>query len=213
MTTKGTTPGQGRGKGTRKGKAPSNGLVGPVAGANSSQQAPASPWRNRIIGHGQEAPENLLANPGNWRLHPRDQQGALAGVLEQVGIVQSVIVNERTGFVVDGHLRVMLAMRAHVPLIPICYVDLSAEEEALVLATIDPISAMAKTDQDLLDALLKEVVTQDPGLQELLNDLASHQNEGPEQPAAPPEPSKTEVKVVCPECGHCFEVGESVRLK
>jgi hypothetical protein len=32
---------------------------------------PASPWRNRIIGHGEEAPDQLLANPRNWRIHPK----------------------------------------------------------------------------------------------------------------------------------------------
>jgi hypothetical protein len=36
-------------------------------------------WRNRIIGSGQEAPDQLLANPANWRIHPKAQQDALAG--------------------------------------------------------------------------------------------------------------------------------------
>jgi len=39
----------------------------------------AATWRNRITGSGEEAPDLLLANPGNWRLHPRNQQAALAG--------------------------------------------------------------------------------------------------------------------------------------
>ena len=44
-------------------------------------------WRNRIVGHGEEAPDQLLANPANWRLHPREQQQALAGALAEVGWV------------------------------------------------------------------------------------------------------------------------------
>src|SRR4030042_356185 len=35
-------------------------------------------WRNRIIGEGEEPPDQLLANPGNWRIHPQAQQAALA---------------------------------------------------------------------------------------------------------------------------------------
>src|SRR5437867_4576224 len=67
-------------------------------------------WRNRIVGSGEEAPDQLLANPKNWRIHPKHQQEALAGVLDEVGWVQEVIVNQQTGHLVDGHLRVTLAL-------------------------------------------------------------------------------------------------------
>src|SRR4030042_1000807 len=33
-------------------------------------------WRNRIIGEGEEPPDQLLANPGNWRIHPQAQEEA-----------------------------------------------------------------------------------------------------------------------------------------
>jgi DNA modification methylase len=51
-------------------------------------------WRNRIVGHGEEDPTQLLANPKNWRIHPKAQQDALVGVLNEVGWVQDVIVND-----------------------------------------------------------------------------------------------------------------------
>ena len=110
-------------------------------------------WRNRIIGHGEEDPAQLLANPRNWRIHPKAQQEALVGVLKQVGWVQDVIVNQRTGYVLDGHARVALAIAAS-ERVPVVYVDLSEEEERLILATIDPLSAMAGTDKDLLGELV-----------------------------------------------------------
>lgn len=114
-------------------------------------------WRNRIVGQGEEAPDQLLANPRNWRIHPKAQQDALAGALDQVGWVQQVIVNRRTGMLVDGHLRVELAISRNEPTVPVVYVDLSPEEEALVLASIDPISAMAGRDDEKLRQLLAEV--------------------------------------------------------
>ncbi len=43
--------------------------------------APTAAWRNRITGAGEEAPDQLLANPANWRIHPKAQQDALAGAL------------------------------------------------------------------------------------------------------------------------------------
>ena len=82
------------------------------------------PFRNRITGSGMEAPEQLLANPRNWRVHPKAQEAALAAVLDEVGWVQNVIVNQRTGNVVDGHLRVSLAISRGEATVPVVYVDL-----------------------------------------------------------------------------------------
>ena len=128
--------------------------------------------KNRIVDHGEEAPDQLLANPRNWRVHPKDQQDALEGVLQQVGWVQDVVVNRQTGHLVDGHLRVSLALRRKEPTVPVVYVDLTPEEEALVLASMDPVSAMATVDKEKLDALLHEVQTTDAGVQKMLSDLA-----------------------------------------
>lgn len=146
-----------------------------------------SPWRNRIVGSGEEKPDQLLANPKNWRIHPRQQQEALAGVLDEVGWVQQVLVNKRTGCVVDGHLRVSLALRREEPTVPVLYVDLDEAEEALVLATLDPISAMAGTDSANLNALLHEVDTGSAVLQEMLSALAEKSNLYTVDPSDAPE--------------------------
>ena len=76
------------------------------AATGATVPAPAGTWRNRIVGSGEEAPDQLLANPGNWRVHPKAQQDALAGALDAVGWVGQVLVNRRSGCVVDGHARV-----------------------------------------------------------------------------------------------------------
>lgn len=114
-------------------------------------------WRSRIVGYGTEAADQLLANPKNWRIHPKAQQDALAGVLDEVGWVQNILVNKRTGYVIDGHARVGLAISRGETEVPVTYVDLSEEEEALVLATLDPLAAMAATDKDKQRDLMAEV--------------------------------------------------------
>lgn len=129
-------------------------------------------FKNRIIGEGIEKPEDLLANPSNWRLHPQFQQDALKGVLNEVGWVQRVIVNQRTGYVVDGHARVAVAMREGATEVPVLYVDLSEDEEKLILASLDPIGGLAGTDDAQLRALLNEVSAEDEALQALLDQLA-----------------------------------------
>lgn len=164
-------------------------------------------WQNRITRYSDEAPDQLLANPANWRSHPSSQAEALVGVLGQVGIVQNVIANERTGFLVDGHLRVMEALKAGQPTIPVTWVDLSPDEEALVLATLDPLSAMAGTDAAALDALLRDVATDSPAVAAMLDALAQ------EAGITPPDVTfkeydegvADEVKYCeCPNCGHKF---------
>lgn len=130
------------------------------------------PWKNRIVGYSEEPPDQLLANPRNWRTHPGSQADALRGVLADVGIVQNVIVNVRTGYLIDGHLRVMEALKAGQPTIPVTKVDLSVEEEALILATLDPLSALAGVDTAQLDSLLRDISTDSPALQAMLDDLA-----------------------------------------
>ena len=136
--------------------------------------APTGPWRSRITGSSEEAPDQLLANPANWRIHPKAQQDALAGALDQVGWVQQVLVNQRSGFVVDGHARVALALSRGEATVPVLYVDLEPEEEALVLATLDPISAMATRDDEKLRSLLAEITVDDAGLLALLRDIAGN---------------------------------------
>ena len=130
------------------------------------------PWRNRICGQGMEAPQNLIANPRNWRTHPALQQRALADVLSEVGWVQDVIVNQRTGHILDGHLRVSLAVARGEPTIPVKYVDLDEAEEALVLLTLDPLAAMAGAGSDALARLLADVHTDSGALQAMLEGLA-----------------------------------------
>ena len=111
---------------------------------------PKPAWRNRIVGSGEAAPAELVPNEKNWRLHPRRQVAALEGALDEVGWVQQVIVNQRTGRLVDGHARVESAVARREASVPVLYVDLSEAEEALVLASLDPLGAMAESGEAVL---------------------------------------------------------------
>ncbi len=71
----------------------------------------ATTWRNRIVGHADMPPDQLVAHPANWRLHRREQQEALAGALSEIGWVAQVLVNRTTGHVVDGAVYLATAFR------------------------------------------------------------------------------------------------------
>jgi hypothetical protein len=127
-------------------------------------------WRSRIVGTGDENPAALQANPANWRRHPESQRLALGEVLQEVGWVSQVIVNRTTGNLVDGHLRVTMAVDRGEATVPVVYVDLTADEERLVLATLDPLAALAETDTTALQALVN-TLSIDGELDALLHSL------------------------------------------
>jgi hypothetical protein len=145
-----------------------------------------SDWKNKIVGHDQVDPAVLVANDKNWRKHPEFQRKALRGAIGDVGFIRSVTVNRRTNRIIDGHLRVDLALAEGVPTITVEYVDLSESEEAEALATLDPLASLAGTDPVQFDCLLREVHTGSTEIQELLAGLAK--DAGLYQSGDPPDP-------------------------
>lgn len=136
-------------------------------------QIAAMDWKTRIIEQREISVADLHANPSNWRKHPRAQAEALNAMLDEVGVVQGVIYNRRTERLVDGHLRVELARQRKQPTVAATVVDLSEAEEQLVLATLDPIGAMAGQDDDRLNDLLQSVGSQHgDAIDAVLGDLA-----------------------------------------
>ena len=162
-------------------------------------------WRNRIVGQGVKPASQFLANDKNWRLHPQSQRDALHGALNEVGWVAPVVENVRSGMLVDGHERVWQALQNGDADVPYVQVDLSEEEEAYTILTLDPIGAMAAADAAKLDELLREVQSSEAGVQQMLADLAEREC------LVPPnvdfkeydENVADEVEyLTCPQCGH-----------
>lgn len=133
-------------------------------------------WQNRIVESGAASPEELAKgmNPLNWRGHPEAQRDALEEALDSIGFLQRVLVNRSSGRVIDGHLRIELAVLKGQPLIPVDYVELSDDEEALALATLDAITEQAEPIADKLAALLertRHLTADKPGLAGMLEQL------------------------------------------
>lgn len=114
-------------------------------------------WRSRIVGHEKMSPLALVSNPKNFKAHPDHQRKALLKVIDDVGFVRSVTVNKSTGTIIDGHLRVALAVQQKQPLIDVELIELTKAEEGHVLATLDPIGGLAEVDDLALNSLLMEL--------------------------------------------------------
>lgn len=114
----------------------------------------------------------LIPNPKNWRTHPVAQQDALKGILAEVGFAGAVLARELddgTLMLIDGHMRAEATTDQE---IPVLILDVDEAESDKLLATFDPIAAMAESDPHALDALLRNVDTGSEALQKMLAELA-----------------------------------------
>lgn len=139
-------------------------------------------WESRVVGHGEVDPRTLTPNPDNWRTHPERQQAALVGAMNEIGWVSPVIVNKQSNNLIDGHLRLALALTKRQGKIPVTYVDLSPEEERMALASLDPLSMMAGTDPEALERVLADLMPQDQEFAKLLEALGTAAGVGDETP-------------------------------
>jgi DNA modification methylase len=127
--------------------------------------------RDRIVGLRRVHASKLRANPSNWRTHPVAQRSALRAVLEEIGYADALIARQTPQGLelVDGHLR---AETTPDQLVPVLVVDLTDDEARMVLATHDPLAAMAEVGHDALRDLVATLRTDDPAIRDLLDDLA-----------------------------------------
>lgn len=119
--------------------------------------------RSRILSFDLVDPKDLTDHPQNWREHPSNQQAALREVFERIGIVDVILAYQSPGTgkltVVDGHLRKkLLSGEAKVPVIKL---DLTDDEANAILASHDPIAAMAIRNDDLFTQIVSELETND----------------------------------------------------
>ena len=127
-------------------------------------------WRDRVIEMRRVPASELKANPKNWREHPAEQQRAMKGVLEEVGIAGALLARETPQGLelIDGHLRTEMDDATEWPVL---ILDVNENEADILLASVDPIGALAKTNTDQLAALLDQIETDNADLDSLLTEL------------------------------------------
>ena len=127
--------------------------------------------RDRIIDFRRVPACSLQPHPNNWRVHTNRQRTILKGVLAEIGYADALLVRELPDGalqLVDGHLRAETTPNQHVPVLVL---DLNDAEAAKLLATLDPIAALADTDQTNLDSLLAQIETENIAIQEFLRGM------------------------------------------
>jgi DNA modification methylase len=129
--------------------------------------------RDRVIDFRRVPASQIRPSPSNWRTHPKEQADALRGLLAELGFAGAVLVRELLDGsleAIDGHLR--LETMGDRP-VPVLVTDLDESEAKKLLATFDPLGAMAGADTEKLDALLREVHTDNDAVAALLASTAA----------------------------------------
>lgn len=166
--------------------------------------------RSRIVGLEYIPVKDLQVNAKNWRKHPSGQFTAMRAMFEQVGVVAPVIVRKvgNTYELLDGHLRAEVAKEGKLPAV---VVDVSDEEADVILATYDPLSALAEMDGEKLNALMQGLGKDYADLANLVfspSDLFVEPIELPVMPETPlaviDSRAARPKKITCPHCGHKF---------
>lgn len=103
------------------------------------------------------SPAELAENPRNWRTHPPAQLTALTGTLAEVGWAGACLFNRTTGRLIDGHARRKVALEQGATVVPVLVGNWTEDQERKILATLDPLAAMAQQDNQALAGLLKEL--------------------------------------------------------
>ena len=129
-------------------------------------------WKNRIVSHTVEDPANLKPHPLNWRTHPTSQTQALEASLDEIGWVEEIVVNDRTGFMLNGHLRRERALVRGEKEVPVTHIDISPEEESLALTILDPMVALSGISVDKLKDLIESVQTENNALSQFIDEIA-----------------------------------------
>lgn len=128
--------------------------------------------RNRVKALRNVRAADLAPNPKNWRTHPKAQQDALRGILAEVGYADALLARELPDgslMLVDGHLRAETTPEQEVPVLVL---DINEAEADKLLLSLDPLAALAETNAQALDALLRKVDTGSEGLQQMYADMA-----------------------------------------
>ena len=139
--------------------------------------------RDRIKEFRRVKASDILPDPDNWRTHPRAQKDAVAGILQEIGYADALLVRETPDglMLIDGHLRRELTPTQE---IPVLILDVNEEEAHKMLVTLDPLGAMAGCDKESLKGLMDSITTDSEGLQNMLDKLAEQTGIAP-----PPEPA------------------------
>lgn len=115
----------------------------------------SDPIRNRIKCHRRVRAGDLVPHEWNFRQHPESQKAALWALYKEIGFARSLLAYELPDGrlkLIDGHLRRDIDPEMEVE---VEVLDVTEEEARALLLSIDPLAALAETQEQLHRRLLE----------------------------------------------------------
>jgi len=125
-----------------------------------------------VVRHADVAPADLLAHPDNVTIHTVEQQAEMVRMVGRIGWAASVLVSVNSGRIIDGHMRVAVALNAGATTVPVDYVDLSEDEERKALLYLKRMPSLAGLDRVNLAEVLEQVATLDADIEAMASAFA-----------------------------------------
>jgi hypothetical protein len=178
------------------------------------------PIRNRIKAHRRVRAGDLVPHELNFRFHPEHQRAALQALYEEVGFARSLLAYELPDGrlkLLDGHLRRDLDPELEVD---VEILDVNDDEAKVLLLSIDPLAALAQTQEQLHQRLLELAPPVSPDLEAAWRSAAEAALAAAETPPGGLDPGTAQylVLITCRDEKHQVELlgrfhGEGLECK
>lgn len=146
-------------------------------------------------------------------LQPGDPQyEALRKSLERWGLVETIVVNRRSGHLVGGHQRLKILLQAGVPEADVSLVDLGPDDEKALNIALNSPALAGEYDDGKLAGVLQELQAggyeigltgfDAAALDDILSKLGQGELQGPQSDS---EPDLDGNRCTCPKCGFTWQ--------
>lgn len=127
--------------------------------------------RNRVKELRWVRAQDVHPHPRNWRTHPQFQRQALRAVLQEVGFADALIARELPDGslqLIDGHLRAEILPDER---LPVLVLDVDEHEADKLLASLDPLTALAECNAEAVATLVARVSSESEALQAVFDNI------------------------------------------
>ena len=146
-----------------------------------------------------------------WGNNPRKNDGAVQGVADSItrfGFGAPLLVRSETGEVIAGHTRLKAAQKLGMKVVPVRYMDLSADEAHALALADNKLGEAADWDEALLQGVLQDLDARGVEVDGLgFDDVEIKALLGSIEPGSLGDQGaldELENKATCPECGNAI---------
>lgn len=98
-------------------------------------------------------PREMQKHALNWKIHTSVQREAYRELHDEVGWAGALLLNTRTGRLLDGHMRLDDALENNEERVPVLVIDVPEEKELMILEYLDMVGSLFQAKQSAVSVL------------------------------------------------------------